>query len=212
MSRSSGDSTTSATKAIEKFTVRFRRSEVRIACNRLSVGRLSIAGGAAATGSSKTGKDPLIIVLGSAPRIPDCPEKGSRHAYVRSDLCKSVLRFATDLDRVTIPERQLIERQPPVEGGACIARIVQLFQAASNHGLFEVGIAPRTARSHDRVAERNVRRHEVVSRLADRTQERQPDQWRRTHSDFLDVLRDRSGHLVLQFRAKDTRHRDIPDV
>src|SRR3954469_19178600 len=88
-SRRSGERTTSATNAMEKFTARLRRSEVRIARRRLSAGPLTVAVGAAAIGSSNTGNEPVTMVLGSAPReaIRDCPEERSRQPNYRTDLC-----------------------------------------------------------------------------------------------------------------------------
>src|SRR6476620_3017126 len=118
MSRSSGESATSATKAIEKLTVRLSRSDVRIARRRLSAGRLTDSAGVAAMGSSKTGYEPVTIELGSAPReaIRNCPEERGRQPDDRNDLSQSALRLGTDLDRVPVTKRQLIEREPLVEG------------------------------------------------------------------------------------------------
>src|SRR6059058_4753574 len=114
MRSSRGERTTTATNAMEKLTARFRRSDVRNACRRLSVGRLTVAVGAAATGSSKTGNDPVIMVLGSAPReaIRECPDERSRQPYHSTDLCQSARRLCTDLDRIAVAKRQLIEGEP----------------------------------------------------------------------------------------------------
>src|SRR5258705_9731320 len=101
MSKSSGESAARAMNAIEKLTARLRRSEVRIARRRLSAGRLTVAVGSVVIGSSKTGNEPVTIVLGSAPReaIRDCPEERSRQPNHRTDLCQSALRLRTHLDR-----------------------------------------------------------------------------------------------------------------
>src|SRR5512147_2213439 len=95
MSSSSGERRTSATNAMEKLTVRLRRSDVRIARSRLSAGRLKDSVGVAAIGSSNTGNEPVTMELGSAPReaIRDCPEKRSRQPYDRNDLSQSALRL-----------------------------------------------------------------------------------------------------------------------
>src|SRR5690242_4596496 len=111
ISSSSGESATRATNAMEKLTTRLRRSEVRIARRRLSAGRLTDSAGVATIGSSNTGNEPVTMELGSAPReaIRDCPEERSRQPHNRNDLSQSALRLGTDLDRVTVAKRQLVE-------------------------------------------------------------------------------------------------------
>jgi len=118
MSRSSGESATRAMNAMEKLTVRFSRSDVSIARRRLSAGRLTDSAGVAAIGSSNAGYEPVTMELGSAPReaIRDCQKDGSRQPDDRNDLSQSALLLRTDLDRVSVAKRQLIERQSLVEG------------------------------------------------------------------------------------------------
>src|SRR5215210_3737553 len=102
---------------MEKLTARFSLSETSSSCARDRRVRSADPDEASVIGVSNTGKVPVMSVLLSAPReaIRECPDKSTSHADDRRDLLQIAARLLTDLDRVPVAERELIERESFVQ-------------------------------------------------------------------------------------------------
>src|SRR5215217_1345324 len=199
-----GASTMSAMSEIEKLTTRLSLSETSSSCTRDRSVRSPIVEGESVIGASKTGKVPVMSVLLSAPReaIRECPDECASYADDRRNLLPVATGLFTDLDRIPVAERELIERETFIQRRARIARIVQLSRVAPDHGLFEVCVPARPASAHDGVRDRDVRRHVEEAGLAHRAENRESHERSRLHPHVLDVSAQLFGEVRLELGAE----------